>query len=213
MEVEGIAVVMGATGLCVCPGFLAAATVASLATDLEDIQRADGFARAGTGRGGGHEVRDRVRKDDVHWLDRAAPTAAQALLWIELDHLKQAFNRTLYLGLVELVGHYAAYPAGGFYQRHRDRFAIDAHDDASPAHAADDARIVSVILYLNRDWHTGDGGELRVYDADDAPAAGVGFVDVDPIGGTLVCFLSAEREHEVLISHCARQSFAGWFRC
>lgn len=205
MEAATIAGMLGATGLCVCPAFLAAATLARLATDLEQIHAADGFARAGTGRGAGHDVRDRVRRDDVHWLDRAAPTAAQLLLWIELDALQQAFNRTLYLGLSELRGHYAAYPAGGFYQRHRDRFAVDAHDHASPDHAAADARIVSIIIYLNRDWQAGDGGELRIYDAD-------AYRDVDPVGGTLVCFLSAEREHEVLPSHRERQSFAGWFR-
>lgn len=50
-----------------------------------------------------------------------------------------------------------------------------------------------------------DGGRLRVY-------GGGSHVDVDPGGGTLVCFLSEEKEHEVLPSHAPRISFAGWFK-
>ena len=203
MEVEAIAAALGTTGRCVCPDFLPAATVAALAADLEVIQRADGFHRAGTGRGDGHEVRD-LRRDGVHWLDRAAPTPAQALLWSELDRLKQAFNRTLFLGLSEIVGHYAVYPIGGFYGRHRDRFAAPPGNVPRVTLGADSDRVVSVVIYLNRDWQAGDGGQLRIYDAR-------AHTDVDPIGGTLVCFLSAESEHEVMVSHRARVSFAGWF--
>ena len=33
-----------------------------------------------------------------------------------------------------------------------------------------------------------------------------------PVGGTLVCFLSAETGHEVLLCHAARLSFTGWFK-
>lgn len=187
-----IAAALRATGLCVCPGFLAPATRRALAGDLRAAQDAHGFHRAGTGQGAGHEVRDEVRTDDVCWLDRLTPTAAQAVLWAQLEALQLAFNRSLFLGLVAIDGHFAAYPAGGFYRRHLDRFR------------ADDARTVSVIIYLNADWQPADGGALRIY-GDDA------YVDVAPRGGTLVCFLSGEREHEVLASAATRLSFAGWF--
>ena len=115
------------------------------------------------------------------------------MLWIQLDSLKQALNRTLFLGLVAFEGHYALYERGGFYVKHRDSFAQD------------DARVVSLILYLNSDWKAADGGKLRIYRSDS-------WVDVEPVGGTLVCFFSQESEHQVLRSHASRISLAGWFK-
>ena len=50
-----------------------------------------------------------------------------------------------------------------------------------------------------------DGGALRLHLPD-------GAVDVPPRGGTLVLFLSAEIEHEVLPTTRERLSIAGWFR-
>jgi SM-20-related protein len=48
-------------------------------------------------------------------------------------------------------------------------------------------------------------GELRIYDGD-------AHTDVDPIGGTMACFLSRVSEHEVMESHTERFSLAGWFK-
>ena len=65
--------------------------------------------------------------------------------------LRDALNRRLLLGLHELEAHYALYPAGAHYDRHRDRFRDD------------DARVLSAVLYLNRDWTEADAGALRLY--------------------------------------------------
>ncbi len=119
------------------------------------------------------------------------------MLWRRFDLLKAAFNRTLFLGLTDFEGHYAAYPEGGFYERHKDGFRRDS------------ARVVSFVLYLNRDWKPADGGRLRVYTK--GQSGGESHVDVDPIGGTMVCFLSGESEHEVLLNHRPRFSLTGWF--
>ena len=144
-------------------------------------------------------VQDSVRKDEIYWLERLGPvadsSAVQAMLWQKLDSLKQALNRSLYLGLTDFEGHYAIYPEGGFYRRHIDCFNND------------NARVVSLILYLNPDWRPEHGGKLRIHERTD-PA---GSIDVDPVGGTLACFLSRETEHEVLESHQPRRSFTGWF--
>ena len=103
-------------------------------------------------------------------------------------------NRTLLLGLFSFEGHFAIYPAGAAYRRHRDRFRDD------------DARVLSCILYLNDGWSARDGGTLRIH------LDGGGQYDVLPIGGTLVCFLSERFEHEVLPGKRERLALTGWFR-
>ena len=147
----------------------------------------------GVGQGEKKQIQDSIRRDEVCWLERENATPAQKLLWSNFDELKITINRTLFLGLKDFEGHYAAYPAGGFYQRHLDSFTQDQ------------SRTISIVLYLNPNWKKPDGGELRIYKKDS-------FIDVEPVAGTLVCFLSREVEHEVLPSATERLSFAGWLR-
>lgn len=193
MDDEQIAQQVGIAGRCVCPGFLTPAAVLQVRDDIERVKNLGGFNRAWTGQGAGTDVRNLVRRDSIHWLDAATTQPAQVLLLGRMDALKQAFNRQHCMGLWEFEGHYASYPVEGFYKRHLDAFR------------GDDARRVTVVLYLNRDWCAHDGGRLRVY-GEDAHS------DIDPVGGTLVCFLSRELEHEVLPSHAERHSFTGWFK-
>jgi SM-20-related protein len=61
------------------------------------------------------------------------------------------------------------------------------------------------VLYLNEDWSTGDSGALRMHLPEGAH-------DILPAGGTLVCFVSEQFEHEVLPSTRERLAVAGWFR-
>ncbi|MCM0606328.1 MAG: 2OG-Fe(II) oxygenase [Xanthomonadaceae bacterium] len=188
-----IAEELGKTGLSVYPDFLSNHSVSDVRDDLELIQNSHGFHRAGTGQNEGEEIRNKVRRDDVHWLNRNDSNRAQDILWVKIDSLKQAFNRTLYQGLSSFEGHYASYPSGGFYKRHRDSFK------------SDDSRQISMVLYLNKDWKSQDAGQLRVYQDNT-------HTDINPVGGTLVCFMSRESEHEVLTSNAPRQSFTGWFK-
>ncbi|MNF01063.1 hypothetical protein D3C80_1999940 [compost metagenome] len=69
----------------------------------------------------------------------------------------------------------------------------------------DDRRAVSVVAYLNTDWQQEQGGALRLHLAE-------GEHDVQPEGGGLVVFLSADLPHEVLPASRERLSLAGWFR-
>lgn len=190
---EDIATELGASGLCVMPDFLAPLLVHALLRDLHLLKDAGLFVRAGTGQGHAHEIRQRVRRDEVFWLDEERANPVQQQLWGQINALKQAFNRGLFLGLREFEGHYARYPKGGFYTKHRDSFQQD------------DARVVSLILYLNLDWQAQDGGLLRIYTQGQT-------TDIAPLAGTLVCFLSHELEHEVLLNHATRLSFSGWFK-
>lgn len=195
---DTIASKLGKTGLCVHPCFLTEAELADVRIDFQASQSTNRFSRAGVGQGEHRELVPSVRTDQTLWLDASHPTRAEAMLLAKFAELQMSFNRNLYLGITEFEGHYARYTKGGFYKRHRDAFA----DPNRSSHSHE--RIVSVVLYLNMSWQPSDGGRLRIYHGDE-------HIDIDPIGGTLVCFTSRDTEHEVLPSLAARESFAGWY--
>jgi len=188
-----IAKKLNSTGLCICPDFFSLRQLNTTRDDLNGIHQNGLFKRAGTGHGDGKTMGDSTRSDEIHWLDRDTQNSAQSLLWRRVDALKVAFNHTLFLGLRNFEGHYAVYPKGGFYGRHLDCFR-DGGD-----------RVITFILYLNQNWLAVDGGRLRIHGAKGSHR------DVDPEGGTMVCFMSADSEHEVLLNHSPRFSFTGWF--
>lgn len=196
---DEIAQELGQTGLCVCADFLNPVDLNLLCGDFEAGRERGDFASAGTGQGKGHGLRHSVRQDHVAWLDPSVQSPAQLVLGARLESLRLSFNRKLFLGLSHLEGHYAAYPVSGFYKRHLDCF-----------HKNDD-RVVSVIVYLNETWNSANGGELRIYFQDPVTNQET-FSNIEPRGGTLVCFLSRDFEHEVLPSLAPRASFAGWFK-
>ncbi|HZQ61622.1 MAG TPA: 2OG-Fe(II) oxygenase [Casimicrobiaceae bacterium] len=134
-----------------------------------------------------------VRGDRIAWLDEASASAPERAYFSMASALREALNRELMTGLVEVEAHYAIYPPGAAYARHRDRF----HDD--------DARVISVILYLNAQWTALDGGALRIHLPDSA-------MEVFPTGGMLVAFASERFEHEVLPARRERIAITGWFR-
>jgi SM-20-related protein len=180
------------TGLCVWPNFLSKINLKKTCADFDKIKLSGAFKRACIGQGAERDIND-LRRDETFWLDDKSTNKVQINLWRQVNLLKVALNKKLFLGISSFEGHYASYPIGGFYRRHLDSFAKD------------DTRVVSFILYLNQNWQPTDGGTLRVYNKDH-------FTDVNPQGGTLACFMSRESEHEVLESHATRSSFTGWFR-
>jgi SM-20-related protein len=148
-------------------------------------------ARVGAGRELGH--REEIRGDLTCWL--AEPLfPEERSLTRDLDELRLQLNRDGFLGLQELEMHYAWYPPGAGYAPHVDQLR------------GQDQRVVSLILYLNEAWHPGAGGELRLF------GAAAEFKDIEPMGGRLVCFVTAGREHAVLPTHQGRLSLSGWFR-
>lgn len=133
-----------------------------------------------------------IRSDRILWLD--ARDSSLAPWFAAVESLREALNRRLFLGLWDFECHLAYYPEGSFYRRHVDAFQGRSN------------RRVSVVLYMNRDWQEGDGGELVLYPEGREP------VVVPPRRGTLVLFLSEELPHEVLPAKAERYSLAGWFR-
>jgi SM-20-related protein len=189
---DRIAAHLDADGWCLVPAFFDAPAVAALAAECRALDAAGALATAATGRNG-PRLAGALRGDRTRWFEASALTPAQAVYWSALDGVRRDLNRRLLLGLEELEAHYALYPPGAGYARHRDRFRDD------------DARVLSSVAYLNADWDDADGGALRLH----LPQ---GTQDIAPRGGSLVLFLSAEIEHEVLPARRERLSIAGWFR-
>jgi SM-20-related protein len=181
-------------GRVVVPGFVADDLVRRLRARARTLDRDGRFAPAGVGRAGARVERIDIRGDRIAWLDPSSTHAAERELAAALDDVRLAANRALALGAFDGEFHYAIYPPGAGYARHRDRFRDD------------DARVLSCIVYLNLGWRDGDGGHLRFHDGDGAST------DVRPGGGTLVAFLADRHEHEVLPARRERMSISGWFR-
>jgi SM-20-related protein len=181
-------------GIAVVPDFLDDAAVTAIRARLLALDAGDALQPAAMGRAGGRHADAGVRADRTHWLDDAPTDPAERALQAALEAVRLAANRTLLLGLFSFEGHYAIYPPGGGYARHRDRFRDDDH------------RVLSCVLYLNDAWDERDGGALRLYRDPAAP------LDVAPRGGTFVAFLSDRFEHEVLAARRPRMSVTGWFR-
>ncbi|MGH8851597.1 MAG: 2OG-Fe(II) oxygenase [Casimicrobiaceae bacterium] len=184
---------LGEHGWAAEAAFLPGATIAALRADARRRDAAGEFRAAGIGRREARAERADIRGDRILWLDEHSPAAAELPLWQALTALRSALNQMLFLGLFSFEGHYALYPAGAFYRRHRDRFRDD------------DARVVSFVLYLNEGWSAGDGGALRLHLDDGAR-------DIVPAGGTMVSFLAERFEHQVLPAARDRLAVTGWFR-
>lgn len=193
-DLDGIADEIAARGWCAKERFLPPALTASLRDEACSLRAAGGFHPAGIGAGPSPALRPEVRGDHIRWLDPDTASAAQQACLARFEALRLALNRALQLGLFDFECHFALYPVGARYARHLDRFKGDA------------GRALSCVLYLNERWQVEDGGQLRLH-LDAARS-----VEVAPLDGTLVTFLSERFEHEVLPARRERVSLTGWFR-
>ena len=152
------------------------------------------YRHAGIGRADQHQKNESIRSDEIDWIDDGSPAGEAWLDWC--SQLQLALNQRLFLGLFSFESHFAHYAPGRFYGRHLDAFKGRTN------------RVLSLVTYLNEDWHPSDGGELVLYQ-DDEDDTGLRVV---PEAGTVVLFLSDEFPHEVLPAKADRYSIAGWFR-
>jgi len=163
--------------------------------EVSVLHNAEAMRRAGIGRGE-DLMKDRsIRRDQIAWMEGI--TEPQAMLFRFLDELMAGLNRRLFLGLKRYEAHYATFEAGDFYKRHLDSFRGRA------------SRVVTLVMYLNEGWGLEDGGELRVFSAEDEECV-VGLMR--PEHGKAALFLSEEIPHEVLPANRTRFSIACWFR-
>lgn len=190
-------------GIAIVDGFLPPAITATLADEIRQLYSAQKMQPAGTGRGQA-ALNPSVRGDHILWLDEHNATLAQQAYFMGMEEIRQHLNQSLYMGLFALESHLALYQAGTHYSTHIDRFK-DSNNGLP-------LRQVSCILYLNQDWQDSNGGHLRIYaQRKQPPTEGSAFVDVLPITGRLVLFLSDTFYHEVLPANRDRMSLTGWF--
>ena len=138
------------------------------------------------------QLTQNIRSDQIRWWDRESAPARLEFQEV-LEDFRQEINRQLQLGLWDFEMHDAVYREGQQYERHLDTFA------------ADGARVVSMLLYLNTAWKASWGGQLVIHTASSE-------IEILPEAGTFVGFLSREIEHEVRPTCHDRRSIAAWFR-
>jgi SM-20-related protein len=188
---EAAATALAVDGWCVLPGLMSLAQTRALAEECTAMHDAKLLL---TARTGATRSASDLRGDSTHWFVDDAMSAPQQAFAGRIDALRVALNRQLMLGLVDCESHYAVYRPGAGYARHIDRLRDS------------DARVVSTVFYLNEGWRDADGGALRLYLADSSSR------DIYPHAGTLLLFLSAQFEHEVLPASRDRMSIASWMR-
>ncbi len=162
-------------------------------------QQSGALRPAAIGHGNGRIVASAIRNDRIAWIELDPHQSTEARLAQQLEGLRLALNEQFLLGLFDLELHLASYPPGGFYAAHVDRFRDDHH------------RIISMIIYLSDAWSVDDGGALRIWSGThERPGE---YVDIPPIGGRLVLFMSGATLHEVTVTRGERTALTGWFRC
>ena len=181
-------------GWSVQENFFSKNLIQKLRTTLSSLRKQGILKQAGVGRENNFHIEQSIRSDEICWFDENNLNEYQIKFLEITKQLQDALNEKFYLGLFELEIHFALYAPNAFYKRHLDQ------------HQNQDTRVVTIISYLNENWGDKEGGELQLYLKDGKT------VSIQPKAGTLVCFMSAEFEHEVLPAKRERASLTGWFR-
>lgn len=95
------------------------------------------------------------------------------------------------------------------YERHRDGFPSAGLQDEDEGEGPMWRRVTAILYCNSPAWSEVDGGALRLYSP--APTDGGGSVDVLPVAGKLVVFMSGAVEHEVLPVYSPRVALTAWF--
>lgn len=193
-KIKNILVDIEQQGWSVQENFFNTELILKLKETLSSFRQQGLLKQAGVGREKKLHVEHAIRNDEIAWFDENNLNEYQEFFLTTIRELQDAINEKFYLGLFELEIHFALYAPNSFYKRHLDQ------------HKNQDTRVITVICYLNESWEKDDGGELKLYLNDEKS------VSVLPHAGTLVCFMSAEFEHEVLPAKRERASVTGWFR-
>lgn len=164
-------------------GFQPAVGTAVIAAERLDQYRPAGLSRD-------HHRNDEVRGDESLWLTPEDP--ALAVLFAAFEALRTEVNLDAWLGLTRFDLQFTHYAGGGArYVRHLD--ALPGRHN----------RRLTAISYLNDAWTPPDGGKLKLHLK---PA-----VEIEPLIGRLVVFLSEKVEHEVMPVWASRFAATAWF--
>jgi SM-20-related protein len=193
-KIENILTDLDSRGWSVQENFFPASLIQQLSKKLTRLHQQGDLKPAGIGNEKTFHIEQSIRSDEISWFDENNLSSSQQEYLNIARQIQDAINQKFFLGLFEFDVHFALYEAGALYKRH-----IDQHKNQN-------TRVVSLVTYLNKNWGQDDGGELQLYLKNGES------ISIMPSGGTLVCFLSAEFEHEVLPAKRQRASLAGWFR-
>jgi SM-20-related protein len=160
---------------------------------LAYAKKSTAYKQAGISKNHSFTIDNTKRSDKTLWLNSDNSVSGKYLSLA--DRLKNHLNRSLYLGLRYYEAHFSLYEQGDFYEKHLDSFKGSKN------------RIVTTVLYLNKEWKEEDGGELLLYTPE-----GILLQKVLPEMGTLIVFLSDVFPHEVAPAKKKRHAIAGWFR-
>ena len=194
-QIDKIADDLAAQKFAILHDFFEPALLNLLHEEISTIDENNNLKKAGVGRNDDYIVAKEIRKDKIKWLNNNTP--AQKILFEKLENIRIELNKSLMLGLFDFEAHYSVYQKGDFYKKHVDSFKGGKN------------RIISLVIYLNKEWQEEDGGILNIYQEMD---------DLNPSFSLLpklenaILFLSEEVPHEVTISKKTRYSIATWFR-
>lgn len=157
---------------------------------FSELEENELLRKAGIGASGEFKIKKDVRGDFIYWLDRSRDEQLAPFFGL-MDTIKEKLRSLCYLSLAGSEFHMAKYPVGSHYDRHLDQFN------------GRNNRQITILIYLNDQWKTGDGGELKMYREG-------GDMLIEPKARRLLMFRSDTVEHEVLTTHVPRYSLTGW---
>ncbi len=183
-------------GYCYVKNILDETILNGLIDTINVIISDNNMAHAHIGREHKRILEQTIRTDKIHWINGNNIYEEKLLTFLESMRLN--LNKRLMLGLFNFEAHYAIYQQGDFYKRHLDSFKGQKN------------RIISVVIYLNKQWKIDNGGLLQLYQNTDSHNA---FGAIIPEYNHAVFFLSEDIPHEVTPAFADRLSIACWFRC
>jgi SM-20-related protein len=153
------------------------------------------FRSAQIGRSGLQKINQEIRSDSTCWVDEK--TLKVDFFWRKMSLIQRTLNQHFFLGIQNFEAHFARYESGQRYDRHIDQSPLKS--------ALHGERLITFIVYLNKNWRASDAGELCIYqDSQEALIA--------PTWGKVILFKSDAISHSVQASHGLRWSLTGWFR-
>lgn len=177
-----------------CDQFLEPEVLVGLRHNLMAYYTAGLMHPAGVGRNFDFQHNTEIRGDVIRWLEPDTKEHFERIFLDKVARFIAYLNQTCYTGINACEFHYACYEENSFYKRHLDQFRSDK------------GRKFSLVLYLNADWQSEDGGDLSLY-------VGEKEYRLSPLAGRVVFFRSDETEHEVHPAPLRRRmSIAGWLK-
>lgn len=149
--------------------FLSESLAGHLKENLVKLYAEKQLQSAGTGNKPRVEHDKLFRSDIIYWLDRKHENVHENSFFDLMDAFVSYLNETCFTGINSYEFHYTLYEPGTFYKKHIDQFRNN------------DSRQYSMIMYLNDDWKTGDGGELSIHHQE-------GVQQILPVNGRSIFF-------------------------